>query len=65
MNKSNIKYSIIFEYQDASDINYLKDLEINFINIKKLTLNQNIYIYSFDSTFSFCKDMNISFCILQ
>ena len=42
LNKSNIKYSSIFYdiyYNAMDEINYLKELNINYNNIKKLTLN--------------------------
>ena len=62
LNKSNIKYSSIFyKFNDKNKINYLKELNIDFSKIKKLTLtedkeeaniNQNSN-YFIDTLFSF------------
>ena len=40
LNKANSKYSsIIFDYKDTNDIDYLNDFKINFKQIKKLVIN--------------------------
>ena len=38
MNKSNSNYSLLFNYNRSSDIKYLKEFQINFNKVKKLTV---------------------------
>ena len=59
LNKSNVKYSIIHcNFNKIEDINYLKEFQINFSHIKRLTIVQNIddnekHDFLFKTLFSF------------
>ena len=58
LNKSNSQYSsLTFNYEDNNDIDYLKELKINFSQIKRLTIKKeatiNNYFYFFKTLFSF------------
>ena len=59
LNKSNVKYSIInCDFNKIEDINYLKEFQINFSHIKRLTIVQNIddnekHDFLFKTLFSF------------
>ena len=42
MNESKLKYSsLLFEYKEDNDIEYLKEFKINFNFIKRITLRKN------------------------